>query len=60
MDIELSATPVLMEVIDNDEDKYTPIRSKQLTIQLHTSTEIDISTFSEGGDNRYYVEFAVQ
>jgi hypothetical protein len=60
VDIELSATPVLMEVIDNDEDKYTPIRSKQLTIQLHTSTEIDISTFSEGGDNRYYVEFAVQ
>ena len=60
VDIELAATPVLMEVIDNDEDKYTPIRSKQLTIQIHTSTEIDISTFSEGGDNRYYVEFAVQ
>jgi len=59
IELELAERPIVIEVVDNDEDKYTPIRSKQLQIQIHSSTDIDISTFSSGGDNRWYVEYAI-
>lgn len=58
IELELAETPALIEVVDNDEDKYTPIRSKQLQIQIHSTSEVDISNFS-GTDNQFYVEFAV-
>jgi len=59
IELELAERPIVIEVVDNDEDKYTPIRSKQLQIQIHSSSDIDISTFSSGGDNRWYVEYAI-
>jgi hypothetical protein len=60
-DIELilDDDPVRISVIDNDEDKFTPIRSKQAEIRLHTDNQININTFTGGGDNRYYVEIAI-
>lgn len=59
-DLELGETPIKISVIDNNEDKFTQIRSKQAEIQVHTGNGIDISTFAEGGDNRFYVEIETQ
>jgi hypothetical protein len=56
INLELSDFPVKISVIDNDEDKYTPIRAKQATIIIHSSSAIDISTFAAGGDNRWKVQ----
>ncbi len=55
-DLEMAEPPVKISIVDNDEDKFTPIRSKEAEIQIFSSNDIDISTFAEGGDNRYYVE----
>lgn len=52
--------PLLFSVIDNDEDKFTPIKSKQVEIQIHSSNTVDISKFAQGGDNRFYVEIDTQ
>jgi len=57
--LDMAETPVLSEVIDTDEDKFTPIRSRQVKLQLHTSNDIDIMTFTSGGDNDFYCEIAV-
>lgn len=57
--LSMSGDPVRISVIDNDEDKFTPIRSKQADIRVLTDNEIDITRFADGGDNRYYVEIAI-
>ena len=57
--LDMAESPVLSEVIDTDEDKFTPIRSRQVKLQLHTSNDIDIMTFTSGGDNDFYCEIAV-
>lgn len=60
IDLEMGGTPLLFSVIDNSEDKFTAIKSKQVEIQLHSSNTVDISKFAEGGDNRFYVEIETQ
>lgn len=55
-DLEMAEPPVKISIVDNDEDKFTPIRSKRADIQIFSSNTIDISTFAQGGDNRYLVE----
>jgi hypothetical protein len=57
--LEMAENPVTISVIDNDEDKFKPIRSKQAEIIIHSSDTIEIATFATGGDNRYKVEIAV-
>jgi hypothetical protein len=59
VDFELSAQPAVQRVVDNDEDKYTPIRSKQMEIQAHTSDEFSILNFKGGTDNQFKVEIAI-
>jgi hypothetical protein len=59
IDLELSDNPVVISVVDNDEDKFTPIKSKQAEIRIHSSNSVDISTFASGGDNRWKVEVAI-
>lgn len=59
IEIDLADRPSVVSVIDNDEDKFTPIRSKQAEIRLHTSNTIDITTFASGSDTQFYVEIAV-
>ena len=56
IEIELAENPVTIRVIDNSEDKFTPIRSKACELRLHTSPNIDIMTFGGGGDNQYKVQ----
>lgn len=58
-ELEMADSPVSIEVIDNSEDNFTPIRSKQLTAQVFSSNSISISTFAYGGDKRYCVEYYV-
>ena len=56
VEIELADNPVTIRVIDNNEDKFTPIRSKACELRLHTSPNINIMTFGGGGDNQYKVQ----
>lgn len=57
--LRMSGDPLHISVIDNDEDKFTPIRSKQAEIKIKTGNGIDINTFCEGEDQRYYVEIFI-
>ena len=59
VEIELADNPVTIRVVDNDEDKFTPIRSKSCEIRLHTSPNINIMTFGAGGDNQYKVQICI-
>ena len=59
IDIDLADNPVSIRVVDNDEDKFTPIRSKSCEIRLHTNQNINIMTFGAGGDNQYKVKICM-
>lgn len=54
--LDLTDNPIRISVIDNDEDKFTPIRAKQCEIGIYSTGAIDISTFASGGDKRWKVE----
>lgn len=51
--------PVVLSEIDNDEDPLSPVRSKQLEIGIYSGNGVDISSFADGGDQRWYVEYLV-
>jgi len=51
--------PLVISVIDNDRDKYKPIKSKQAKIEVLTSSEVGFETFADGSDNKYYVEIRI-
>lgn len=57
--LEMTEEPVRDIVIDNDEDKFTPIRARQLSINVFTSNTINLNTFSIGNDNRYKVNWYI-
>lgn len=56
IDLEMGETPLRYLVDDEDEDKFTPVKSKRVEMQIHSSDVIDISVFADGGDNRWYTE----
>jgi len=56
IDLEMADNPITIRVVDNSEDKFTPIRSKACEIRVHTSNAINIMTFGGGGDNQYQVQ----
>ena len=59
IDIDLADNPVTIRVVDNNEDKFTPIRSKSCEIRVHTNPNINIITFGSGGDNQYKVQICM-
>lgn len=59
VDLEMADTPVTIRVVDNNEDKFTPIRSKSAEIRIHTTPNINIMTFGAGGDNQYIVQICI-
>jgi hypothetical protein len=59
IDIDLADNPVTIRVVDNNEDKFTPIRSKSCEIRIHTNPNINIITFGSGGDNQYKVQICM-
>lgn len=56
IELEMAETPVVVEVVDNDEDAFTPVRSKRLNIKVHSSQTVGAEDFVDGGDTRFYVE----
>lgn len=50
-------SPLEIEVVDNDETKFKPIRAKQATIRFISQQDIglDFSLFARGYDNQFYV-----
>lgn len=56
--LQADANPLVIKVINNDEDKFSPIRAKQATIQFKSDLNQfqDSTTFADSGDNRWYVE----
>lgn len=57
--LDMDGDPLHISVIDDNEDKFTPIRGKQAEIKVHTNSVIDIDTFCEGDDERFLVEIFV-
>ena len=55
-------SPVIISASNNDEDKFTPIRSKSARIKFRTDTAsgLDSSTFSQGGDNLWVCDIILQ
>src|SRR5687768_1330839 len=56
IDLRPSGTPLYIRCLNNTSDKMSPVQGKQAEIQFLSSSNYDITTFSDGGDNRYYVE----
>jgi hypothetical protein len=52
-----SGNPLVIKVINNDRDKFSPIRAKQAIIQFESdrSAYQDVTTFSDSSDNRWRV-----
>lgn len=57
--LEMTDAPVVVSVIDNEEDAFTPVRSKQLEASVYSGNGVDIASFADGGDQRWYVEYLV-
>lgn len=56
--IEGAEAPLVLSVIDNDEDRFTTIRAHQLEIAFLSTPEVDLNAFTEGPDNRWFVELS--
>lgn len=50
--------PLTISSIDNDEDKFRPVRAKQAIIRFlsDSSAGLDFNTFADAADNRFKVE----
>lgn len=57
--LDMADNPVTIRVVDNNEDKFTPIRSKACEIRVHTNPNLNIMTFGGGGDNQYLVQICM-
>lgn len=57
IDLEMADNPISIEVVDNDEDKFSTVfRSKRAIVNIHSSDTIGIETFIDGGDHRFYAD----
>lgn len=54
--LEAAADPLQLSTIDNDEDKFTPIRSQQLTMSFVSDQGLGLEQFADGPDDRFLVE----
>jgi hypothetical protein len=51
--------PFVVSVVDNDKNKFTPIRGKQATLVFKPQDGITANTFSSGPDDEWIVEAVV-
>lgn len=58
-ELELADAPVVLQTVDNSEDKFTTIKSKSCTLRVFTTDLVNAMTFANGGDNQYKVEISV-
>jgi len=59
VELETADAPVVLQTVDNSEDKFTPIKSKSCNLRVFTNDEVNAMTFAGGGDQQYKVEIAV-
>ena len=59
VELELADAPVVLQTVDNSEDKFTTIKSKSCTLRIFTTPTVSAMTFADGGDTQYKVEIAV-
>lgn len=57
-DLTPTGSPLIIRIINNDRDKFSPIRAKQATIQFISdkSQFQDVTTFTDSSDNRWSVQ----
>lgn len=58
--LEMGETPMRRVHVDNNEDTFTPILSTRYELEVHTSNNIQLGNFVDGGDNRWYTEIEMQ
>lgn len=56
-DLVPAGNPAELSVIDNDENPFTVILAQQLTIRFNSTTQISMSTFVKGSDQRWSVHY---
>lgn len=58
IDLQPDANPLIIKIINNDEDKFTPIRAKQAIVKFQSDANQfeDTLTFVDSSDNRWYME----
>lgn len=56
--LQADADPLVIKIINNDEDKFSPIRAKQAEISFKSKTNLNqySSTFADASDHRWKVE----
>jgi hypothetical protein len=54
-----SGNPVVISASNNDQDKFSVVRSKSAKIQFRTENGLNAATFSQGGDNLWRVDILV-
>jgi hypothetical protein len=57
--LQMADAPIVLQTVDNSEDKFSPIKSKSCKIRVFTDEVVNAMTFAGGGDNQYKVEIAV-
>jgi hypothetical protein len=55
IDLEMADNPIRRNITNPSEDKFSPIRAKDIEINIFSGNGIDISTFITGGDRRFRV-----
>lgn len=54
IELPMGEPPTTIKVVDNDESKTTVIRAKSADVIIHSSDTINLSTFVDGGDTRFF------
>lgn len=55
VDMQMGANPLTINIIDNDNDKFTPIRSRNAVIEIITSNSTGIIHFTGKSDSNFLV-----
>ncbi len=55
--LEMADAPIVLQTVDNSEDKFTTIKSKSCTIRVFTDDIVNAMTFAGGGDTQYKVVY---
>lgn len=55
IELPMADSPVRLQSIDNEEDKFTGvIKSQRAIVNIHSSDTIGMETFADGGDTKFF------
>lgn len=57
--IEGAEDAIMISCVDNDEDKYTPVKAKKCTIKFLNSQTVNYETFATGADDSWKVTITI-